>query len=148
MKIAIDAGILGTLCHERHREHPALVTWLGSMIRTPGTEVCIAAISDYEIRRKLTHLALRDGVTTTTSLRRLDGLHGPCTYLPLTDDMMRRAADLWAAARHGGYPTASPDRLDADVILAAQALNVGAAVVTDNVKHLSRYCAVVDWRTS
>lgn len=147
MRIAIDAGVLGIMCHGRHPEHAALMRWLGAIVSAASNEIYIAAISDYELRRKLVHLAMRDGVATTDSLRRLDSLQGPCTFLPLTDATLRHAADLWATARHTGQPTAAPDRLDADVILAAQALNVGASVVTDNARHLSRYCTVIDWRS-
>jgi len=57
-----------------------------------------------------------------------------------------RAASLWAEARNQGRRTAPDQALDGDVIIAAQALEVGATVVSDNRKHLSRYCAVEDWR--
>ena len=36
--------------------------------------------------------------------------------------------------------------LDCDVILAAQALEAGAVVATENVGHLSRYVTALDWR--
>ncbi len=59
---------------------------------------------------------------------------------------MLRAAELWAAARSAGLPTAGPDALDGDCILAAQALlSVGPSdtvkIATDNVAHLSRFVA-------
>ena len=44
-----------------------------------------------------------------------------------------------------GRPTAGDERLDADVILAAQALSVGGTVATTNIKHLSHYVPVEDW---
>jgi predicted nucleic acid-binding protein len=59
--------------------------------------------------------------------------------------MMRRAAELWAEARLHGVPTAPADSLDADAILAAQALAVGGAVVTTNPRHLGRYVLVRSW---
>jgi hypothetical protein len=63
---------------------------------------------------------------------------------------MRRAADLWAAARRAGKPTASHKAIDGDVILAAQALALGASpivVATGNVAHLARYVTAQDWRS-
>ncbi len=64
---------------------------------------------------------------------------------------MLKAAELWATARKGGYPTAAPDALDGDVILAAQALllkDEGNEVViaTTNVGHLSRFIDAREWQ--
>jgi hypothetical protein len=57
---------------------------------------------------------------------------------------MLKAAELCATARRAGLPTAPPDALDGDVILAAQAmlsrgLGVAVTVATDNVGHLARF---------
>jgi len=65
---------------------------------------------------------------------------------------MLRAAELWAAARNAGLPTAGPDALDADCILAAQALlSAGPSdtvtVATENVAHLSRFVDAQLWET-
>ena len=58
--------------------------------------------------------------------------------------------NLGAAARNQGQPTASDKALDADVILAAQAMvlqrssqDTIVVVAADNVKHLSRFVAAV-----
>ena len=59
---------------------------------------------------------------------------------------MLRAAELWADARRRGRSTADPKELDADVILAAMALEAGATVATENVGHLSRYVSAKHWR--
>jgi predicted nucleic acid-binding protein len=80
----------------------------------------------------------------SAGLRRLDALRASLDYLPLTDEALTRASDLWASVRRRGLPTASPDALDADCILAAQALclpdGVGrVAVLSSNVAHLSRF---------
>jgi predicted nucleic acid-binding protein len=59
---------------------------------------------------------------------------------------MLKAAELWADARRSGHPTADPKELDCDVIIAAQALESGAVVATENVGHLSRFVTSSDWR--
>jgi predicted nucleic acid-binding protein len=72
-------------------------------------------------------------------------------YLPITTEVMLKAAELWATARQGGYPTAAPDALDGDVILAAQAIlveNEGneVTIATTNVGHLSRFIDACNWQ--
>ncbi len=52
---------------------------------------------------------------------------------------MLKAAELWALARNRGTPTADPKALDADVILAAQTLQINGSVATENVEHLSLF---------
>ena len=52
---------------------------------------------------------------------------------------------LWAETRHSGRPTAGKDALDGDVILAAQALEVGGVVVTENVQHFSSIVSACQW---
>ena len=57
---------------------------------------------------------------------------------------MLRTADLWAKARRTGVPTGDPNKLDIDVILAAQALTLpmpqsDIVVATSNVSHISRF---------
>jgi hypothetical protein len=64
--------------------------------------------------------------------------------------MMLKAAELWAASRLAGLPTAPPDALDGDVILAAQViLSTGpgdiVTVATDNVGHMARFVDAQPW---
>jgi toxin FitB len=60
---------------------------------------------------------------------------------------MRRAAEWWAQARSTGQATAPDPALDADVILAAQAmsLNAPAVVATGNSAHLGRFVPAEFW---
>ncbi len=104
----------------------------------------VPSVADYEVRRKLMHLALRDAGHHVL-LDRLDALLALASlvYLPMKDPAMRHAAELWAKLRHAGQPTADSAAVDFDVILAAQVVTAGFAlertvVVTTNPKHLSR----------
>jgi hypothetical protein len=67
---------------------------------------------------------------------------------------MDLAAEFWAHLRKQGLPTAGPWSLDADAILAAQAMTAGEAgdhvtIATVNVRHLNRFPGIDarDWST-
>lgn len=98
-------------------------------------------IVDYEIRRELLRANKLSGLSKSEIL-----------YLPITTEIMLKAAELWAKARQQGKPTADNQALDGDVILASQALtlkNLGYEVIiaTSNKKHLSLFTEVEDWQT-
>jgi predicted nucleic acid-binding protein len=106
-----------------------------------GRRVIIPEIADYEVRRAL--ILRNSGI----ALRNLDQLALRLEYLPLTTPAMRRAAELWAQARSTGQPTAPDPALDADIILAAQALSLNTAIVvaTSNPAHLTRFVPAELW---
>lgn len=134
--ILLDTGTLGQIAHPRAKVE--ITEWLKTLV-SAGVGVTIPEIADYEVRRNL----LLEGLTK--SIQRLDQLEQFLTYLPLTTQAMRKAAELWAKARKAGEPTADPKELDGDVILAAQALEVGGIVATDNPGHLSRFVEAKKW---
>jgi predicted nucleic acid-binding protein len=135
--ILLDSGPLGLLTNPRRTpEVVACDRWLQDLLNR-SERVAVPEIGDYEIRREL----LR--ARKTNGLGRLDRLVVALLYLPITTEVMRRAAELWAQLRRGGQPTADPHALDGDVILAAQAqLAAGpgdtVVVATTNVGHLGR----------
>jgi predicted nucleic acid-binding protein len=109
-----------------------------------GVRVFVPEIADYEVRREL----IRAGATT--GLLRLDKIKAAFDYAPITTDVMLKAAELWAQARNRGLPTAPPEALDCDVILAASALLLAApgdviTVATDNVGHLAQFVDAQPW---
>jgi predicted nucleic acid-binding protein len=137
-RFILDTGPLGRLARRIPRERDLFRL---SSLLSANHEILVSEICDYEVRRSLVLHGLDD------SLSRLDELGRELGYVPITTPVMRRAADLWAEARRRGRATADQHALDADVILAAQALEIGAAILTENTKHLSRYTRAVDWRT-
>lgn len=66
-----------------------------------------------------------------------------CLVFPITDAVLNRAAELWALAYQQGAA-----RNDADLIIAATALEHGRILVTGNVAHFNWITAlrVQDWR--
>ena len=133
----LDAGVLGQAAHPRRNQ--AFAQWFGAILAT-DTTVFVSEIADYEVRRELIR------ADRPVGLARLNALKTTLPYLPLTTPIILRAAELWAEARRRGRPTADPHALDCDVILAAQALAMGATVVTDNVGHLSLFVEAKSWR--
>ena len=141
--VLLDAGPLGLLSHTRRSAVTvACEQWLASLLAA-GRRVIVPEITDYEVRRELLRLALTSGIL------RLDALAQATEYLPLTTVAMRRAAELWAQARQQGQPTAGDNTIDADMILAAQALTLGTpdvVIATTNIGHLSRFVAAELWQ--
>jgi predicted nucleic acid-binding protein len=133
--VVLDATPLGILCHPRNPPHAmACRQWVDDLL-AKSRRVIIPEIADYEVRREL--LRLKSGI----ALSHLDQLAQRLEYCPLTTRAMRLAAELWAQARTTGQPTAPDPAIDADVIVAAQALALGTPVIvaTGNPSHLSRF---------
>jgi predicted nucleic acid-binding protein len=143
--IVLDSGPLGDACRKRGGEDVERLTlWLHQAMAN-GAMLAIPEIADYEVRRGLLWAGAVDG------LRRLDLLRDDLRhFIPITTAAMRKAAELWADARRRGIGTSDVKEIDADVILAAQALDFTGlsdtlVVATYNVSHLSRYVDAHHW---
>jgi predicted nucleic acid-binding protein len=144
--IVLDSSPLGMVTNPRAKsaDCQACKEWLRSML-AQGAIIAIPAIVDYEVRRELIR------ANRLASIRQLDQLLDLAFYVPITTEAMRRAARLWAVVRQAGQPTAHPQALDGDVILAAQTIEAfgndpDVIVATSNVSHLSRFVASAHWR--
>jgi hypothetical protein len=114
-----------------------------AQLQAAGWRVILPEIADYEVRREL---LLRNSVN---GLANLDWLGSQLEYLPLTTTAIRQAALFWADARQAGMPSAGPADLDADVILAAQAVTLrepALVIATANVGHLARFVRAELWQ--
>ncbi|NJO81741.1 MAG: type II toxin-antitoxin system VapC family toxin [Blastochloris sp.] len=135
--ILLDAGPPGLLSQPRSTPTSLACRQWAVDLTTAGAHLHIAEIADYEVRRELLRAGKQNG------LRRLDTAGRTLDYLPLTTAMLRRVAELWAELRRQGLSTADARAIDADAILAAQALLTVApgdmlVIATTNVGHLSR----------
>ena len=141
----VDSGPLGfAFTPTVNDEHLRCSQWLEALVQK-GEQIAVAEIVDYECRRGWLRQA------NTGALAKLDSAKAAFTYVPITTQAMLQAAEFWAAARKGGYAATTDQRLDADVILAAQAStfsDAGAEVVvaTMNVRHLARFIAAKSWK--
>ncbi|MEG4497394.1 nucleic acid-binding protein [Microcoleus sp. F10-C6] len=140
-----DSGPLGMVTNPQAKPpYLECQLWLDSLLQN-GEMVILPEIADYEVRRELIRAGKERGI------RKLDLFKNVLTYRPLTTEVMLLAAQLWADARMRGRPTADPNALDGDVILAAQAIleaNEGHEVIiaTTNVGHLSQFIDAREWR--
>jgi tRNA(fMet)-specific endonuclease VapC len=101
--------------------------------------LAFSAITVYEIIR---------GMRANQATRQLASFLrtiGTSDVLPVSMPVLLRAADLWAEARKGGHP-----RDDADLIIAATALEARRVLVTGNTSHYSWIAGLRldDWRTA
>jgi len=139
--ILLDSGPLGLTVRAPNK--PQVVrynVWLNTILAT-GAMIVILEIAHYEVRRELFR------IRAVASLRRLDFALDPRSgfgYLALTTDAIIKAAEFWAHVRQAGVPTASPDALDADALLAGQAALAGqpgdtVTIATTNLAHLGRF---------
>ena len=136
--ILLDAGVVGLLCSSPLL--PSVVAcadWLEKLAQS-GMEFLLSDLTDFEVRRDL--LRLR----ATTKLRRLDDLRSLVGVVSVDFQAWSKAAEFWAIVRQAGRPTAAPDALDGDAILAAVASTIiqtgdSATIATTNPGHLRQF---------
>ncbi len=99
--------------------------------------LAISALTRYEVVR-----GLRD-LNAAIQLTRFGVFCQQALILSVTDAILDRAADLWVIGRRGGHPLG-----DADLIIAATALEHGRVLVTGNSVHFSWIprLRTEDWR--
>ncbi len=145
MIIALDTGIIGIVTNPKSStESFACTGWLKTKLSN-GDGIFVPEICDYEIRRELIRADKKRG------LERLDAFKSALNYLPITTDVMLKAAEFWAVTRQKGKLTAPDLSLDGDMILSAQVfvlaenLQENVVIATTNVKHLSLFADAREW---
>jgi len=145
LTVVLDTSPLSTVTKRRGvAEADACRQWVADR-RRAGHNILAPAIAYYEVAREL------DRAGNTVGLARLDAFcQVPGCYLPLTDSALKLAVKLWAKARNAGTPTADPKELDGDVLISAQALDLGLPtsgimIATMNPGHLSQFVPVDHW---
>lgn len=135
----LDAGPLGWLSHPDHSDEADAILLDWSM---RGAVVHVPIVADFEVRRELERCGSLRG------LRSLDDILAMCIMMIPSQLAWNHAATLWARSRKAGLSTAHPQRLDADVLIAAMAVQVGAVVVTGNIEHYRGLGVEVEpWKT-
>jgi hypothetical protein len=146
LTVFLDAGPLGLITNPKKTPVTiAIAQWVFDM-EAVGHRFLVPAIADYEVRREL----IRAG--KTTGIARLNAFNAadPDRFLSVTNTALMLGADLWARARNTGTATADPKELDGDVLIAAQALDMGLPssdfiIATVNVGHLALFVPADLW---
>ncbi|MCU0880505.1 MAG: hypothetical protein MUF06_22265, partial [Pirellulaceae bacterium] len=105
-------------------------------LRSQG-QFALSAVTRFEIIRGYKQ------VGATVQLANFVTFCGHSLVVPLTDSTFDRAADLWVLARRGGHAAG-----DADLLIAATAIEQGRRLVTGNHGHFAWIPGLVldDWR--
>lgn len=143
--VLLDAGPLGLATNSQAASDAVQCQQWIQPLDFQGLRIIIPEVTDCEVRRQLQRAGKMAG------LRRLDALSLQYNYLPVTKQDWRQAALFWAQARQQRYQTADNKSLDADVILAAQAVTLGlpagqVVIATTNVGHLARFTDAKRWQ--
>lgn len=118
----LDSDILSELLKQRD---PNVVPNAAAYLRVHG-KFAFSAISRFEVERGYKQKR------ATRRLARFATFCGHSMVLPVTDSILDCAGDLWAFARQHGLASG-----DADVIVAATALDSGRVLVSGNTQHFS-----------
>ena len=147
--LLLDNNILSKVLRPEVVDNKPVVDAISRLQENLQFRVYVPEIVDYELRRKLLHLGHyrpQARKWAREALSRLDRWVS-MGYIPLTTKSMRLAADIWAQTRGTGQLRGPEDRLDVDVILAAQARQAGGRILTTNEKHFQSIAEVFDWKT-
>jgi predicted nucleic acid-binding protein len=150
MIVLLDAGPLGMITNPKSSpENEACKNWLAKLA-SRGFDIVIPEIADYEVRREL----LRAGPfphnkkTRPRSPGRVER-HDPICADHHADHVAGRG--VLGIREKDGRQSADDASLDADMILAAQAVALNrngdeAVIATTNVRHLSLFSSAHVWR--
>jgi tRNA(fMet)-specific endonuclease VapC len=136
----MDAALLDTdMLSELLKQQNRVVAQQASIYLQTHGLFTFSAFTWFEIRR---------GYKEKRAIRQLARFNAFCQQsriLPVTDAVFERATELWVMARQVGHPHG-----DADLLIAATALENGLTLATGNTKHFQWIpgLVVTDWRAS
>lgn len=151
MIVFLDTGVLSLVSSPSDRQEVREIQqWLLQLL-SRGVYVISSEICDYEVRRSLILEELIGA--SSKGINNLDSLESLIDFFPVTQNVFKKAAQLWAQSRRQGLPTTDPKNIDADIIIAAtyqiiqeEYLGQRLIVATNNIKHLSRFLEAKEWR--
>jgi hypothetical protein len=148
--VILDTGVLGLICNPNlHPNATKCTNWLYTLLAR-GVFVVTSELCVYEIERGLFLSAIKSG--TDYGIKRLEEFREVFEFLPITPELLRESAKLWADAQSRSLGTSNPKNIDVDIILCAQwkmlqNQNPGRYVVvaTENIRDISRFANADRW---
>ncbi len=134
----MDAALLDTdTLNEVIKQRNPLVVQNSADYLRQHAQFAISAITRYELLRGLKEKQ------ATTQLAQFEVFCRQSLIIPISDAILDRTADLWVAARQGGLPGK-----DADLLIAATALETQRVLVTGNSAHFTwvPHLKLANWR--
>lgn len=133
MSRLLDTDIISEILKQKH----PMVLQKAAVYLQAHQRFTFSDFTRYEVTR---------GLRAKGAARQLQRFATFCQHsqvLAVTDSVFDRAADLWVVADRGGLP-----KKDADLVIAATALEHGLGVVTGNTGHFSWIPGLIveDWR--
>jgi tRNA(fMet)-specific endonuclease VapC len=128
--VLLDTDVLSELIKRRN----ATVQQHALAYSRQHGRLAFSAITRYEVVRGYVQRG------ATIQLARFNAFCQQSLIFPITDTVLDRAADLWAFARNQGHP-----HNDADLIIAATALENGRSLVTGNTAHFAWPAVFLSW---
>lgn len=135
----MDAALLDTdTLNEVIKQRNPLVVQKSSDYLQQHSQFAISAITRYELLRGLKEKQ------ATKQLVQFEVFCQQSLIVPITEAILDRTAELWVAARRGGFPGK-----DADLLIAATALETQRVLVTGNTAHFAWVPSlkIENWRT-
>ena len=135
-KVAVlDSKPLGEICNPRKRSQ---IKPLIDFLKEQKIAHRVAAITDYELRRELVLQGYTKGINNLNKFRQRE------LIIPIDNESLIAATELWAEIRKIGQATADNKNIDCDVIMVAQALTLRKQfqeiiILTIDVKDLIRF---------
>jgi predicted nucleic acid-binding protein len=129
----LDTDILTEIFKARNHQ----VTSHASAYLQEHGQFAISAMTRFEIVRGLRHKR------ATALLARFETVCARLLVIPISDEVLDQAANLWVAARDAGHP-----QRDADLIIAATAIVNSRTLITGNSPHFRWISGlpIANWR--
>lgn len=151
MIVFLDTGVLGLIATPGNDGKTGECKKWYETLLSRSTTILTSEICAYETNRSLILASLQLG-REVGGIQELANLRKAIEFLPVTQNVWQKAAQVWAQSMRQSAPMTDPKRLDADSIICAhwQVLeeeNQGQAVIiaSENLRDLNRFAIADLW---